>query len=93
MQHHLYLGWALALWADFNEPLSVATLAVGAGIFVQGVAAYSFAPVFSSGGCFETPAAADVKCHFEAASAFTLQICPADGALPRYSCHAGPALK
>jgi hypothetical protein len=34
----------LALFAEANRPLSGVTLAVGAGIFVQGVAAYSFSP-------------------------------------------------
>lgn len=39
-------GWSLALWAELNHPLSAVTLAVGCGIFVQGIGAYSFAPVF-----------------------------------------------
>ena len=30
-----YIGWMLALWAEFSNPLSGVTLAVGAGIFVQ----------------------------------------------------------
>jgi len=34
--HHLYLGWALAVFADCNHPISAVMLAVGAGIFVQG---------------------------------------------------------
>ncbi len=36
--HHLYLGWALAVFADSNHPISAVMLAVGAGIFVQGCA-------------------------------------------------------
>lgn len=43
-------GWSLALWAELNHPLSALTLAVGAGIFCQGVGAYSFAPVFQARG-------------------------------------------
>ena len=39
-------GWSLALWAELNHWLSALTLAVGAGIFLQGVGAYSFAPIF-----------------------------------------------
>lgn len=44
--HHLYLGWALALWAELDHWLSALTLAVGVGIWLQGVGSYSFAPVF-----------------------------------------------
>ena len=87
--HHLYLGWGLALWADVNEPLSAVTLAVGAGIFVQGVGAYSFAPVFSPLGCFETPAAAELKCKFWAAEPFTLQVCGSGGAAAEHTCQVG----
>lgn len=39
-----YIGWCIALWSEFNHPLSATALAVGAGIFMQGVGAYSFAP-------------------------------------------------
>ena len=34
--HHLYLGWALAAFADSNHPISAVMLAIGSGIFVQG---------------------------------------------------------
>lgn len=84
--HHLYIGWALALWADVNSPLSAVTLAIGAGIFVQGVAAYSFAPIFTADGCFETPSSAAIKCKFWNESPFTLNICPAAGSVPRHQC-------
>jgi hypothetical protein len=91
--HHLYLGWALAAFGRFNNRVSGLTLAVGAGIFVQGVASYSFAPAFSGGGCFETPAAAALECRFEAAGgggAFSLRVCPAAGTAPRHACAARP---
>jgi Na+/H+ antiporter NhaD/arsenite permease-like protein len=84
--HHLYIGWALALWCDVNAPLSVVALAIGAGIFVQGIGAYSFAPVFSSRGCFETAAAQVVKCKFTAATPFTLQVCGVGGAVAEHQC-------
>ena len=47
--HHLYLGWSLALFAELDHWLSAVTLAVGSGIFLQGVGAYSFAPIFQVG--------------------------------------------
>jgi hypothetical protein len=84
--HHLYIGWALALWCDVNAPISVVALAIGAGIFVQGIGAYSFAPVFTPNGCFETAAAQVVKCKFWAEAPFTLQICGSGGAVPEHSC-------
>ena len=34
--HHLYLGWALAVFADANHPISAVMLAIGTAIFVQG---------------------------------------------------------
>lgn len=84
--HHLYIGWALALWANVNSPLSAILLAVGSGIFVQGIGAYSFAPIFTSEGCFETPAASAIKCKFWNEMPFTIQICPAAGPIPQHSC-------
>ena len=84
--HHLYIGWALAIWADFNAPLSAVTLAVGAGIFVQGVGAYSFAPIFTPHQCFETPSTAKIKCKFWAETPFTLQICGSGGPTPNHDC-------
>ena len=84
--HHLYIGWALALWCDVNAPVSVVALAIGAGIFVQGIGAYSFAPVFTPHGCFETAASQEVKCKFSAATPFTLQICGSGGPMPDHTC-------
>jgi len=84
--HHLYIGWALALWCDVNAPISVVALAIGAGIFVQGIGAYSFAPIFTPSGCFETAAAQVVKCKFSAEAPFTLEICGSGGAVPQHSC-------
>ncbi len=49
--HHLYLAWAFAAWGRFNHYASGVTLAVAAGIFVQGVAAYGFDPLVVEAGC------------------------------------------
>lgn len=84
--HHLYIGWALAIWADLNHPVSAVTVAVGAGIFVQGVGAYSFAPIFTPHGCFETPATASIKCKFWAEKPFTLQVCGTAGDIAHHKC-------
>lgn len=83
--HHLYLGWSLALWAELDHPISAVTLAVGCGIFVQGIGAYSFAPVFQE-GCLVSPTAATLRCDFWADSPFSLRICAAAGPLPSHSC-------
>jgi hypothetical protein len=42
--HHLYLGWALAMWSVFSHPISAMTLAVGMAVFVQGVSLPSGMP-------------------------------------------------
>ena len=69
-----------------NTPISVLGLAIGCGIFVQGVAAYSFAPIFSAGLCFETPSAESMRCKFWANSPFTIRVCPGAGELPKHVC-------
>jgi hypothetical protein len=79
--HHLYIGWALTLWCNLNLPVSAVALAIGAGIFVQGIGAYSFAPVFTPNGCFETSASKVQKCRFWGDSPFTLQVCGSNGAV------------
>lgn len=85
--HHLYIGLGLAMWAEESHPLSGLTLAIGVGIFTQGVSAYSFAPVFTPGDCLVTPANSALECSFWADSPFTLQVCPGNGGhLPQHSC-------
>ena len=37
--HHYFLGWAVGLFAEFNNPASAMTLAIAQGIFVQGACA------------------------------------------------------
>jgi putative Mn2+ efflux pump MntP len=49
--HHLYVGVVVASFARFNHPFSGALLALGAGVFVQGVGAYGFAPLLTEAGC------------------------------------------
>ncbi len=34
--HHVFIGWALALFAEFNHPASAVFLAVMSALFVQG---------------------------------------------------------
>ena len=60
--HHYFLAWAVSLIARFRHPLSASLLAISTGIFVQGVAAYGAAELFSAktttytlqdGSCFE----------------------------------------
>ena len=81
--HHIVLGWGLALWADRNRMLSGLTLAAGCGLFVQGLGAYSFAPMFLPGGCFDTEASRAATCSFKDphANYFTLRICPSLGSV------------
>ena len=49
--HHLYIGLMLACGARFNRLHSLILLAVGVGLFAQGVGAYGFAPLAAVVGC------------------------------------------
>lgn len=43
--HHFMIGYMIAILAEFNHPISVLLLAIGSGIFVQGLAAYAADPL------------------------------------------------
>jgi len=45
--HHYAVGFLMASLAEFNHPFSVLLLAIGTGIFVQGLAIYGAAPIIS----------------------------------------------
>lgn len=77
--HHLYLGWAFGLFAEFNTPLSAATLAVTSGIFVQGIGAYSFASNLYNPNCFQLPfgSAHTMTCNLAVPSGnVSIEVCP-----------------
>jgi len=44
--HHYQIGWFVALLGCFNHPISVITLAFGAGLFVEGLATYGADSMF-----------------------------------------------
>mmetsp|Transcript_32779 Transcript_32779/g.59925 ORF Transcript_32779/g.59925 Transcript_32779/m.59925 type:complete len:358 (-) Transcript_32779:203-1276(-) len=46
--HHYAVGLIAASLAEFNHPLSVLLLACGAGVFVQGLAAYDADPILEN---------------------------------------------
>eukprot|EP00928_Gymnodinium_smaydae_P034788 TRINITY_DN24582_c0_g2_i1.p1 TRINITY_DN24582_c0_g2~~TRINITY_DN24582_c0_g2_i1.p1 ORF type:complete len:296 (+),score=36.91 TRINITY_DN24582_c0_g2_i1:102-890(+) len=43
--HHYLLAFFLALFAEFNHPVSLVLLSAAAGVFVQGIAAYNADPL------------------------------------------------
>lgn len=43
--HHYMVGFLIAIIAEFNHPISLLLLAIGSGIFVQGLAAYNADPL------------------------------------------------
>jgi hypothetical protein len=45
--HHYFVAYSLALFCRFDHVVSVVLLATTTGIFVQGLAAYDFAELFS----------------------------------------------
>lgn len=50
--HHYFIGWYFGLYCKFNHPVSAVCLAICVGLFVQGIAAYNAAPLFSRGACY-----------------------------------------
>lgn len=50
--HHYVVGFLCATLAEFNHPVSMALLAIGSGVFVQGISAYEAAPVVEKRGPF-----------------------------------------
>ncbi|GMH44957.1 hypothetical protein BSKO_12914 [Bryopsis sp. KO-2023] len=86
--HHYFTAWCCALFAEFNHPISAALLGVMSAIFVQGIGAYTFAPLFNDPGCFSTTLPVTyAKCIFNADANFTLNICPGPmGAIPEAVC-------
>ena len=84
--HHLFIGWAFALWSNTNTKLSGISLVIGASLFIQGLASYSMAPIFLGNGCFETGSSMSTSCSFKAAEPFTLRICPSTGISPEHHC-------
>lgn len=45
--HHYLVGFLCAIFGEFNHPLSLVLLAAGAGIMVQGIAAYDADPMIN----------------------------------------------
>jgi hypothetical protein len=45
--HHYFIAYSLALFCRFDHVVSVVVLAIATGIFVQGLAAYDFAELFT----------------------------------------------
>lgn len=43
--HHYMIGFLFAILAEFNNPISLLLLAIGSGVFVQGIAAYNADPL------------------------------------------------
>jgi hypothetical protein len=90
--HHFFIGFLLALWGAFNHPLSATLLAIGAGIFVQGIGAYHYTWLFyvtprgsmqraKDAGCFTFKGnATEVGCAWSMHSNKTwgLIMCPLD---------------
>mmetsp|Transcript_63346 Transcript_63346/g.185186 ORF Transcript_63346/g.185186 Transcript_63346/m.185186 type:complete len:300 (+) Transcript_63346:53-952(+) len=50
--HHYEVAYLAAVLAEFNHPLSLLLLAIGTGIFVQGIAAYSAVPIVGEVGLY-----------------------------------------
>mmetsp|Transcript_545 Transcript_545/g.633 ORF Transcript_545/g.633 Transcript_545/m.633 type:complete len:347 (+) Transcript_545:357-1397(+) len=60
--HHLYFGWLLGCFAEFDTWWSNMALAVGTGLFIQGCSAYNFATMVEQKQCFHTIAEGNMSC-------------------------------
>lgn len=87
--HHFYIGWSIALFAEFNHPLSAVTLAIAMGVFAQGVGVYGFASMFEDGSCFTAAADTSMSCSFTSDTQVNLKICPQNAGNLQHSCYFG----
>ena len=72
--------------------ISVVTLALGLGIFCQGIGAFSFASNWTDPTCFSTRPATNLTCSFWSGGStpFSLGVCPGEhGAVPHHRCVLG----
>lgn len=87
--HHFYIGWTVALFAEFNHPLSAVTLAIAMGVFAQGVGVYGFASMFEDSSCFTAAAGTSMSCSFTSDTQVNLRICPRNTGTLDHSCYFG----
>ncbi|KAL3153065.1 hypothetical protein ABBQ38_012086 [Trebouxia sp. C0009 RCD-2024] len=87
--HHFYIGWTIALFAEFNHPLSAVTLAIAMGVFAQGVGVYGFASMFEDGSCFTASAGQSMSCSFTSDTQVNLKICPQNAGAFDHNCYFG----
>ena len=87
--HHFYIGWTIALFAEFNHPLSAVTLAIAMGVFAQGVGVYGFASMFEDSSCFTASAGKSMSCSFTSDTQVNLKICPRNPGALDHECYFG----
>lgn len=87
--HHFYLGWSIALFAEFNHPISAITLAISMGVFTQGVGVYGFASMFEDGSCFTATGGNQMSCDFTSSSTtpISVRVCPQTAGVLQHSCY------
>ena len=85
--HHYYLGWSIALFAEFNHPISAVTLAIAMGVFAEGVGVYGFASMFEDGSCFTAWAGNQMSCDFTSTTSVNLKICPQKMGQLQHTCY------
>ncbi|PSC71850.1 hypothetical protein C2E20_4784 [Micractinium conductrix] len=92
--HHYALGFAIAIFAAFNHPVSGLVLALATAVFVQGGAAYGFDPMFEATGVNGTgcisvssPPTGQMTCAFWSAQPFDIGFCSNSSWIPWYDCN------
>ncbi|CAD7700259.1 unnamed protein product [Ostreobium quekettii] len=94
--HHYFTAWCIALFAEFNHPISALMLAMSASIFVQGSSSYSCSPLFTNDDCLvSVRPTTEATCIFQGGQNFTLRICPGEGSAPfeEATCYVGDQLQ
>lgn len=89
--HHYAIAMSLAAFGRFNRAPSAILLALAAGVFVQGIGAYGFAPLLEPAGCknLTLPSGVGAGIAYSAGCRWNpslvgdfvrLRVCPADAA-------------
>ncbi len=74
--HHYFTTWLVAMFAEFNHPISAIMLGTLSSVFVQGIGAYGFDPLFNDATCRVLRAEHFGRCDFYSSGEFKMEMCP-----------------
>ena len=88
--HHYFTAWLLAMFAEFNHPISVILLGTLSSVFVQGIGAYGFDPLFNDVTCRVLKADQFGRCDFYSSGDFKMEMCPGKYDDVTFKCYRRP---